>query len=75
MNSDLVKQLLTIIPTILAGVYTFYLSRQKSVHQIEQDDVNSWRTLYTEMKTRAEDAEARADKLQAEIDELRKKGK
>ena len=72
-SNDLIKQLLTIIPTILAGAYTFYLSRKKSIHQIEQDDVNSWRTLYVEMKMRAEKAENRADKLQLEVDKLRKK--
>ncbi|WP_268914160.1 hypothetical protein [Lentilactobacillus sp. SPB1-3] len=73
MSNDLIKQLLTIIPTILAGAYTFYLSRKKSIHQIEQDDVNSWMTLYFEMKDRAEHADKRADKLQKELDELRKK--
>ncbi|MGF7436740.1 hypothetical protein [Lentilactobacillus senioris] len=71
--NQLWSQIIPLVPTIITGFWTYHLSRQKSQHQKEQDDVDSWRTLYSEMKKRAEDAETRADKLQAEIDELRKK--
>lgn len=58
--------LIAIVPAVLVGYWTYREARKKSVPE-------QWQSLYSEMKERAEKAEAKNIVLQQQLDDYHKK--